>query len=388
MREKKYVDQFYEELTKAVQGWEKQRTGVFMAAVSAAASTTPIHMLKALEGNMQSFKDTQAQIGSIAISAASALPSLTNVIREASTSVSLALASMRPYSTLVEQLLKDERRSAQLLRDSITGPCVTAGIAQLVAGNFSLLAECALRTQLSLARIDATSLLKFTGTSYSIFESLQHALTDVALSYRSLWNTSRTNPEVFFGLPVIVTREPTTEVYLATHQMEVSTIDVDVLPEDEVLLAKIQSTQSDFCDLLERVDARLLKLYEGARNAIESGNPDRVRHAAISLRELVTQIIHRLAPDEDFFKWNQDGDNVKDGRPTRKGRLLFICRGINHGPFAEFVDKDVSAALTFLGLFQDCTHAIESSCSDKQLKALLIRMEALLWYIIGVSLEI
>lgn len=390
MRKKKYVDQYSMELAKAVRGWEELNTTVFTAAAAKAArDTIPIHatMLKALEQSMQSFKDTQTQIGSIAVSAAFASPSLANVIREASISASLVLASMRPYNSLVEQLIKDQPRWAQSLKDSITGPYLIAGIEGLVTGNFSLVAECALRTQLSLARIDATRLARLVASSGGVFESFQHALTDAAKSYRNFWNALRVNQELFLSFPTTATQCPTTEMYLAAHQAEVLTSDADVLPEDEKLLVKLQPLQPAFRDILASVDVDLLKLYEGAREAISSKNPDRVRHASISLRELITHIIHKLAPDHELLEWNRDASNLKDGRPTRKGRLLFICKGINNGPFTEFVHKDVSAALAFFDVFQNLTHVIESSCSEKQMDALLIRTEALLWYLIKVSQE-
>ena len=106
------------------------------------------------------------------------------------------------------------------------------------------------------------------------------------------------------------------------------------------------------------------------------------------LRELFTHILHKLAPDKEFFEWNQDETNLYDGRPTRKGRLLYIYRNINHPPFVKFLNYDISAAISFLELIQKGTHSIEKPYDDRQLKALLIRMESLIYNMIEISQSI
>jgi hypothetical protein len=186
----------------------------------------------------------------------------------------------------------------------------------------------------------------------------------------------------------VVTKTPSIEMYLAVHQAEVSTKEAEVLPEEEEFLAEIKPSVQHMRELIASIDVQLLPLYEGAIDAIKSNNVDRVRHATTSLRELFTHILHRLAPDDAFFKWNQDESNLYNGRPTRKGRLLYICRKINYDPFTTFINQDISAALTFLDLLQKGTHAIRKPYTERQLKALLIRMECLLDFIIRISRDV
>ena len=164
-----------------------------------------------------------------------------------------------------------------------------------------------------------------------------------------------------------------------------STIEVKVLPDDEEFLTEIEPSVQHMVDVIASIDVQLLPMYQGAIDAITSNNVDHVRHATTSLRELFTQILHKLAPDEAFFKWNQDELNLYNGRPTRKGRLLYICRNINCDPFKAFVDQDILAALAFLDLVQKGTHAKKKPFNERQLKALLIRMESLLDFIIRTS---
>ena len=101
-------------------------------------------------------------------------------------------------------------------------------------------------------------------------------------------------------------------------------------------------------------------MWKGAIEAFHSDNSDKVRHFSISIRELYTHLIYNLAPDEDIKKWTSDKGNYDDkGRPTRRARLLFICRNINNKPFNSFVKKDVDATLAFIDIFQKGTHGID-----------------------------
>ena len=148
------------------------------------------------------------------------------------------------------------------------------------------------------------------------------------------------------------------KTYRFYHIEEVSTIEVKVLPDDEEFLTEIEPSVQHMVDVIASIDVQLLPMYQGAIDAITSNNVDHVRHATTSLRELFTQILHKLAPDEAFFKWNQDELNLDNGRPTRKGRLLNICRNINCDPFKAFVDQDILAALAFLDLVQKGTPCV------------------------------
>ena len=115
-----------------------------------------------------------------------------------------------------------------------------------------------------------------------------------------------------------------------------------------------------FCtveEALSALDAKLLSLWHGAVQAALSDNPDKVRHAITSLRELFTQVLHRLAPDTDVFKWSNDAKHFcKNGRPTRAARLHYIFTGLDHEPFTEFVGRDIDSLLTLIEAFQSGTH--------------------------------
>ena len=73
------------------------------------------------------------------------------------------------------------------------------------------------------------------------------------------------------------------------------------------------------------------------------------------------------------------------GKPTRRSRLLYVCRTIGAGPLAQFAADDVRTALTLIGLFQRGAHAINAGISDVQLFTLLVRVECLLRFLLEID---
>jgi len=143
-----------------------------------------------------------------------------------------------------------------------------------------------------------------------------------------------------------------------------------------------EDIEASLGDLLVRIDPDIIPLWEGVKEALKSDNPDRSRHVIVSLREMVTHILHRTAPDSDIRSWTVDQSLYHDGRPTRKARLLFICRGLNHDPFQRFIDRDVSAHLELIGILQRGTHELGIKFTDEQLKALVMRTKSLIRFIL------
>ena len=147
----------------------------------------------------------------------------------------------------------------------------------------------------------------------------------------------------------------------------------------------------DECEkLLNMVSPELLPLYRGARAAKASRNPDRARHMLTSLRELWSHLLRRVAPEEEVLCWiNESGqskNNLCEGKPTRRARVLYVCRNINNGSFSNFVVEDTK---TFVKLIKFCNrvHELELDMTDEQLIALQMRSDSLLIYILRISLS-
>lgn len=126
----------------------------------------------------------------------------------------------------------------------------------------------------------------------------------------------------------------------------------------------------------------LVKVWDGARIARKSTNPDRVRHFAASIRELLTHVLHRLAPDDKVRGWTSDKNHYSNNRPTRQARLLFIARSVNDDAFTKFLGADVTAALKFIDMFQQGTHDVDPPFSEHQLAVMELRAEALIRFLL------
>lgn len=131
----------------------------------------------------------------------------------------------------------------------------------------------------------------------------------------------------------------------------------------------------------------LLPLLRGARQAYASNNPDRMRHTITSSREVLTALLHRLAPDEEVKRWSTSADHfTKDGKLIRRARLLYICRSINHPPFSDYVQNDVATMLSVIDLMQRGTHHIGPPFTEEQLAALKAAIENMLRQILEIAL--
>ncbi len=383
-------DEYYKAIAKAAEDWRRQNIFVFQEIARVAKTVQPayISMLRDLEKSMVGFRTMQEQIRTLSASIPRIEPALGQSIREANLKMSAVLVSLKPYQDFARRLQEDQRRWAESLKASIGALSQVPGIAAMIRRDFSVMASSALFAQQSVARINFQAIGEVAKIADYMRAALCQPLLEMADSYRSLWDAFRVGSQKLFSVPLVVTKTPSIEMYLAVHQAEVSTIEAEVLPEEEEFLTEIEPSVQHIRGLIASIDVQLLPLYQGAIDAIASNNVDRVRHATTSLRELFTHILHKLAPDDTFFRWNQDESNLYNGRPTRKGRLLYICRNISYGPFITFVDRDISAALMFLDLLQKGTHAIEKPYDERQMKALLIRMECLLDFIIRISQDV
>jgi hypothetical protein len=117
----------------------------------------------------------------------------------------------------------------------------------------------------------------------------------------------------------------------------------------------------------------LLKLWRGAVQAAASDNPDKLRHAITSLRELFTQVMHRLAPDADLAAWSTDSRHYDKDRRTRRARLLYILTGLDHEPFTEFLETDIESMLKLIRAFQGGTHDPDKELSQAHLRLVFHR---------------
>lgn len=111
-----------------------------------------------------------------------------------------------------------------------------------------------------------------------------------------------------------------------------------------------------------------------AREAIANQSRDYVRHASVSLRELLDQVLDELAPRKAVRKWPRSGRLLKDGQ-SNKARLVYVFRNVETDAYAAFAEKDIDhIAQTFLAL-NEGTHRLESPFGRQTMETLLARVE-------------
>lgn len=119
-----------------------------------------------------------------------------------------------------------------------------------------------------------------------------------------------------------------------------------------------------------------LRLLDGAKKSLCSRNPDKVRHAITSLRELVTQILHTRAPNKEVSKIYTHPKFYSKGNPTRRARITYILESKGSGLNLQgCIERDVSALLELFDLFQQGTHRVVPLLNDQELEFVVRRTE-------------
>jgi hypothetical protein len=206
------------------------------------------------------------------------------------------------------------------------------------------------------------------------------SFTTLTANFNSLINSFNANEIDIIEFPPFVSGLPPIEILKSSDLVD--TISRDEIEDyiekaDDIEDESSKDIESSLEELLVHVNPEIKSLWVGAKEALSSKNPDKKRHVVVSLREMLTHILHGIAPDEEVKKWTSDPSHFYEGRLTREARLLFVCRDINHGPFKQFVHTDVESHIKFIRLFQRGTHEININFTDQQLRTLLVRSEAL-----------
>lgn len=252
-------------------------------------------------------------------------------------------------------------------------------------GHYSDVAE------LSLIAQDHMRLLKWDkigctiGMSPELISPVASSFLKLLKSYDHLFRSFQEAEYKMASFPPFISKLPPVEIITGSDFLvTISGKRGEQSPEEveEIQTRVSEDIEFSLEDLLVRLNEGLIPLWQGAKEALKSYNPDRSRHVIVSLRELVTHILHQTAPDNDIRSWTADQSLYSDGHPTRQARLLFICRGVNHDPFRRFVNKDVSAHLELIQILQRGTHELSIDLTYEQLRALVVRTESLLRFIL------
>ena len=226
-----------------------------------------------------------------------------------------------------------------------------------------------------------------------VISGLESSIAHVAASYGSLAESFREISDIT-RLPAFVLPGATREIYTTSFALETlrpwDERDEDVDEAEIQFRAEAELETSGCITLLQQVDPGLARPYIGARDALYGNNADRARHILSSLRELWNHLLRRLAPDDLVAAWIPGMPNYKDllheGKPTRRARVLFICRELNNDPLTDFFMYDTQALVKLIELFNR-VHELETQLTDEQLRAILLKTDSWLMYILQISVD-
>ncbi len=212
---------------------------------------------------------------------------------------------------------------------------------------------------------------------------LKYNVSNFMTSFGSLANSMTSLPEII-QQPSFVLPRATRELYTTGYVLKsLNSLDKLNDTDDGSFMLEIEQETSPCIDLLHQVDPDLVPLYRGARDALNGNNPDRSRHILTSLRELWDHILRRLAPNDLVIQWTKENNLKKEEKPTRRSKILYICRGLNQGPLTNFIDNDTR---TFVGLWNifNQLHKLDVEFTDDELRAIVLRTESLLMFILQI----
>ena len=119
--------------------------------------------------------------------------------------------------------------------------------------------------------------------------------------------------------------------------------------------------------LLARIDPEFVKMRQGSWQTLRAGGLDRLRQAAVSQREMLSQLLRELAPDTKLPKDAR-------GKPSTKARVRVILDC--NGSIVDFVDAVVKALLEYYKQLNKFTH--QNQTQEESLQAILQTGEGLI----------
>ena len=267
-------------------------------------------------------------------------------------------------------------------------------LSQLQASAKLALCDTSLRltaTERLMAGIDFEAIKSRFQIEMPVISGLESSIAHAAASYGSLAESLREISDIT-RLPAFVLPGATREIYTTSFALE-TLRPWDERDEEEAeteiqLVAEAELETSGCIALLQQVDPGLARPYIGARDALYGHNTDRARHILSSLRELWNHLLRRLAPNDLVAAWipgiaNQK-DLLHDGKPTRRARVLYVCRELNSDPLTDFLLHDTRALVKLIELFNR-VHELETKLTDEQLRAIVLKTDSWLMYLLHIS---
>ncbi|RIK04226.1 MAG: hypothetical protein DCC48_14140 [Acidobacteria bacterium] len=144
-----------------------------------------------------------------------------------------------------------------------------------------------------------------------------------------------------------------------------------------------QVQQSMLRDVLEELDPEIGARWTGALFALNPANPDAARHFCTSAREMLADVLDRLAPSEVVEQDDPSCDRTPQGTVSRRARIHFCLKqgGVTDRALEDFAEEDIKNVLALFQEFNSATHGRSGKFNLGQLGALKRRVEDAIYFI-------
>lgn len=132
-----------------------------------------------------------------------------------------------------------------------------------------------------------------------------------------------------------------------------------------------------FLSELPALHPSLVEKWKGALGALNGNNPDRMRHAASSLRELLRSVVMRMVDNAAFEVWAEQQHPPFNIRKRQiETRVRFILRGFPAR--CEFIASDAASVVEILDMLSETVHGDTAPYSESQLRFVTRRVQGLI----------
>lgn len=195
---------------------------------------------------------------------------------------------------------------------------------------------------------------------------LGRRLVGLSDSYRDIFARL---PEVEYAVPDFVMELPARDMIVKS--IIVSSRATDFEPsEAQIDLDDPAYARSDVDLMLAELNPDYVVVLDEAFEVFSGRSLGRVRHVLVSLRELITHVLHDLSPDNDIRAWSTDPKYFDKDRPTRAARHLYICRFVNCGPYGGYVRKSSGLTSAFFEALNGL-HEVRPDICEFQLRLMV-----------------
>ena len=138
---------------------------------------------------------------------------------------------------------------------------------------------------------------------------------------------------------------------------------------------------------LAAYDPAFADQFRGVILRSKERGPDWLTQAAASCRKLLLGLLHTAAPNERVLPWakNQGAQLDRNGRPTRRTKIDWLCRSIQNRAYRRFVRSDLNTVLEVLALCNQAVHVNESPDFEESFELAIAGVESGIRHIIQLS---